>query len=133
MKRVATTLLTIVMVFPWLLTNANASVSVEQTTAKPAVQKVIKTQRFTPKSSRSYARTKVSDHQFRCLNNIWTRESHWNHKADNPTSTAYGIPQMLGMKTKNAYRQINIGLRYIRVRYGTPCNAWEFWKRNHWY
>src|SRR5690606_7208075 len=29
------------------------------------------------------------------LNNLWTRESGWNHLAQNPTSTAFGIPQFL--------------------------------------
>jgi|GEM_PF-620073 len=33
--------------------------------------------------------------QFRCLDSLWTRESNWNHRAKNPTSGAYGIPQAL--------------------------------------
>lgn len=89
--------------------------------------------RFSPSRSRAYAKTLVNKRQFKCLNNIWTRESHWNHKADNPTSSAYGIPQILKMKEQNPYKQIDRGMKYIEHRYGTPCNAWEFWQRNNWY
>lgn len=71
--------------------------------------------------------------QFACVDAIWTKESHWNHLADNPNSTAFGIAQMLGEDSKDPYEQISNGLRYIEHRYENPCNAWEFWKRNYWY
>jgi hypothetical protein len=35
-----------------------------------------------------------SESQFGCLDSLWTRESHWNVHAANP-SGAYGIPQWL--------------------------------------
>ena len=69
----------------------------------------------------------------KCLNLLWGKESAWNPEADNPTSTAYGIAQMLGEKSTDPTKQIRNGLRYIEHRYENPCNAWEFWKRNYWY
>ncbi len=36
-----------------------------------------------------------SSDQFGCLDSLWTRESNWRVNADNPTSSAYGIPQAL--------------------------------------
>jgi hypothetical protein len=69
----------------------------------------------------------------KCLNILWGKESAWNHKADNPNSTAYGIAQMLGEDSTNPYVQISNGLRYIEHRYSNPCAAWDFWKRNNWY
>ena len=33
--------------------------------------------------------------QFSCLENLWGKESGWNPNAQNPSSTAYGIPQFL--------------------------------------
>ena len=65
---------------------------------------------------RKYALLRFEDYnwsreQFICLDEIWTRESHWNHKADNPRSTAYGIAQMLGEDSKLPYVQIDNGLR----------------------
>jgi len=70
-----------------------------------------------------------SDKQYRCLVELWDRESHWNFKANNPKSSAYGIPQLLKMTTTNPYRQIELGLKYITKRYGTSCVALARHKR----
>lgn len=72
-------------------------------------------------------------HSWSCLESLWTKESHWNHKADNKQSTAYGIAQRLGEKSSSYVTQIDNGLRYIEHRYGNPCNAWAFWKKKNWY
>jgi len=64
-----------------------------------------------------------NDKQYRCLVELWDRESHWNPKADNPKSSAFGIPQLLRMRTTNPYRQIELGLKYITKRYGSSCVA----------
>jgi hypothetical protein len=79
--------------------------------------------------------------QFSCLENLWGKESGWNPNAQNPTSTAYGIPQFLNStwagtgiaKTSDGYRQIDAGLIYIENRYGSPCAAWAHSKANNWY
>lgn len=71
--------------------------------------------------------------QFVCLSRLWGKESAWNHKADNPKSSAYGIAQMLGEKAKHPMLQIDNGLRYISHRYDNPCNGWKFWQRHKWY
>ncbi len=34
-----------------------------------------------------------NDAQFSCLDSLWTKESGWDYTADNPGSSAYGIPQ----------------------------------------
>lgn len=33
-----------------------------------------------------------SESEFGCLVDLWTRESNWDPYAENPTSSAYGIP-----------------------------------------
>jgi hypothetical protein len=71
--------------------------------------------------------------QYVCLSQLWGKESAWNHKADNPHSTAYGIAQMLNEKSKHPKKQIDNGLRYIKHRYGNPCASWNYWKRHRWY
>jgi resuscitation-promoting factor RpfB len=80
--------------------------------------------------------------QFRCLDALWTRESNWNVYADNPSSSAYGIPQALpGSKmasagadwATNPATQITWGLGYISGRYGTPCGAWGHSQSVGWY
>jgi hypothetical protein len=80
--------------------------------------------------------------QFRCLNNLWTKESHWNYKAHNYRSGAHGIPQALPASKMdliaddwrtNPVTQISWGLRYIEDRYDTPCGAWSKFKRSRFY
>jgi len=70
-----------------------------------------------------------SDKQYRCLVELWDRESHWNPKADNPKSSAFGIPQLLKMTTTTPYRQIELGIKYITKRYGNSCVALARFKR----
>ena len=71
-----------------------------------------------------YSHTKVlSAKQYLCLLQLWERESHWNPTANNKRSSAYGIPQLLKLKTTDPYKQIDLGLKYISHRYGTPCKA----------
>jgi hypothetical protein len=83
-----------------------------------------------------------SQRQFRCLDRLWTRESGWNHRAQNRSSGAYGIPQATpGRKMSRVGRdwrdnpetQIRWGLRYIESRYGTPCDAWRHFTARKWY
>lgn len=80
--------------------------------------------------------------QFRCLDQLWTRESGWNYTAANPRSGAYGIPQALpGSKMASAgadwrtnpATQIAWGLNYIAGRYGTPCGALSHSHSVGWY
>jgi hypothetical protein len=82
--------------------------------------------------------------QWRALYDLWNNESGWNPLADNPTSTAFGIPQFLASTARayglapgdtNAQHQIVAGLAYIRDAYGSPLNAWNAWQSRspHWY
>ncbi len=80
--------------------------------------------------------------QYACYNAIIMRESKWDPYADNPYSSAYGIPQALpGSKMAsfgadwrtNPVTQIRWGLDYVDQRYGTPCSAWGFKRAHGWY
>jgi hypothetical protein len=79
--------------------------------------------------------------QWYCLERLWTRESNWRTNADNPNSSAYGIPQAMGGAMASAgadwrtnpATQIRWGLGYIGNRYGTPCGAWGHFLSHHWY
>jgi hypothetical protein len=65
-----------------------------------------------------------------CLHDLWTRESRFDHYAQNPKSTAFGIAQLLGERDKRPRIQILRGLRYIESRYSTPCRALAFHRKN---
>lgn len=79
--------------------------------------------------------------QFGCLDALYMSESDWDPTADNPSSSAYGIPQALTEThddlpadyMTNPASQIEWGLEYIRSSYGTPCAAWDFKQANNWY
>lgn len=84
----------------------------------------------------------LSTEEFGCLDELWMSESDWDPHADNPTSTAYGIPQALTGGTHNnlpsdymtnPVSQIRWGLWYIKNSYGSACSAWEFKQANNWY
>lgn len=82
----------------------------------------------------------LSASEFGCLDQLWISESDWDITADNPTSSAYGIPQGLtethdmpaGYMT-SAEVQIRWGLEYIKDSYGTACSAWDFKQGHNWY
>ena len=83
---------------------------------------------------KQYAFIELNDvDQYYCLDELWFKESRWNPKADNPKSTAYGIPQILKLKETNPFKQIDIGLRYIEHKHGTPCKALQFHNRKGYY
>jgi hypothetical protein len=83
-----------------------------------------------------------SEAEFSCLDSLYNSESGWDIHADNPSSSAYGIPQALpGSKMasagpdweSNPATQIRWGLEYIQSSYGTPCSAWSFKQSHNWY
>ena len=106
-----------------------------------------KVERIKPTNPKDLARALMPEYglssaEFGCLDNIWSQESGWNIHADNPSSSAYGIPQALpGSKmssagpdwANNAETQIRWGLGYIRDRYGSACGAWGFKSGHGWY
>jgi hypothetical protein len=68
-----------------------------------------------------------------CLITLWTRESRFDHLADNKRSTAYGIAQLLGERSSRPELQVLHGLRYLNHRYqGSACRALAHHKRG-WY
>src|SRR6266540_724851 len=81
----------------------------------------------------------ASDAEF----NIVMKESGWNPFADNPSSTAFGLGQLVfsqrqrylgdAADTTDCALQLKAFRGYVRDRYGTAENAWSFWLSHHWY
>lgn len=81
--------------------------------------------------------------QYKCFTKLMGRESAWNPKAKNPSSTARGIGQLLegtyrnlGMRHSNhGVPQVVAALAYIGRKYGSagPCGAWKHWQKHNWY
>jgi hypothetical protein len=89
--------------------------------------------------AKRYGRTEViamygSNKEWKALFTLWNRESRWDYTAKNKHSSAFGIPQMLKLPHDTGMtRQIDLGLKYIKARYGTPSAALAFHNRNGWY
>jgi hypothetical protein len=83
---------------------------------------------------------------------IIKRESNFSPTADNPTSSAFGLGQLIlanrlhyaplvgstAAETTNwgttvPCHQLGMMRLYIEDRYGSPRAAKKFWKQNHWY
>ncbi|MCB7136999.1 G5 domain-containing protein [Cellulosimicrobium marinum] len=119
----------------------------EKVTKKPVDRVLVRGTKERPKDPRAIGRALAAERgwtgaQWTCLENLWTKESNWNPSADNPTSSAYGIPQALpGSKmasagadwATNPATQISWGLGYIASVYGTPCGAWSHSQAVNWY
>lgn len=108
------------------------------------------------KEAQEYARDVIKnkynwpDSEYVCIVKLWHKESSWNYKAANPTTSARGIVQAMmsihfgkNWKTDakaqeflNSYKlQVDWGLNYIAKHrnYGTPCKAWNHSQRKNWY
>lgn len=95
-----------------------------------------------------YAEQKINNPtEFKCFDELMHRESSWRTMkdpqfADNPKSSAYGIPQALpGHKMASAgadwktnpITQVRWAILYIQERYDTPCKALDFHDKKGWY
>ncbi len=81
-------------------------------------------------SYKLYAHSRLNNfNEMKCLNTLWTRESNWRPQAVN--GSHYGIPQLRNNKIrgKDAFTQIDWGLRYIDHRYGSTCKALKEWNK----
>ncbi|MGW6226516.1 aggregation-promoting factor C-terminal-like domain-containing protein [Cellulosimicrobium cellulans] len=119
----------------------------QEVTTAPVDQVVVKGTKERPKDPRALGQLMAAERgwtgsQWTCLEKLWTKESNWNPRADNPTSSAYGIPQSLpGSKmaskgadwATNPATQIAWGLDYIAGSYGSPCGAWSHSQATNWY
>lgn len=83
-----------------------------------------------------------SGKQWQCLDKLWIKESQWTYTSHNKRTGAHGIPQaypatkyenMGSDWRKNPVTQIMWGLKYIDVRYGTPCKALNTFYRTRMY
>lgn len=92
-------------------------------------------------SAKEIAKELLDPKQFICLTKLIGKESGWNPEAQNPTSTASGIGQLLnstasslGMKkSDSAVSQLVATLSYISRRHSTPCGAWKHFQQKGWY
>jgi len=135
--------------FSWLVTlssavfpaQSSATTERNELSEDKPTKKHQKEIRWTKSLSKYYAKALISAQyeewgmsEFRALKKLWGKESAWDHTADNPKSSAFGIPQLLNLHPATpAPEQIARGLAYIQHRYGKPSVAWAHWRKHGWY
>jgi len=87
--------------------------------------------------ARELAKELLNDKDFKCWDQLMTKESHWND-TKNPVSSAEGVGQLLdgtmdnlGMKRSEAEAaQMIAALAYLGRHYGSggACSAWKKWQ-----
>jgi hypothetical protein len=86
---------------------------------------------MTPKQYAYYSLGDVK--QYKCLAFLYGKESAWNPDARNGSHA--GIPQGRSkwLLTATPIQQVEWGLRYIKHRYDTPCQAKNHWLKYKWH
>ena len=81
-----------------------------------------------------YAHSRILDYkEFQCFNKIITIESRWSYTAKNGSHFGLGQMRSKHYRDLDPFRQLDATIRYITVRYKTPCNAWAFHQANGYY
>lgn len=127
------------VVFAGFWPQSAAATMLVVTPTKPACKELMLTISQSKKLAKSYAEIKIKQlgwnkKEWHALLTLWNKESRWDYTADNPKSTAYGIPQMLNMPENTPlFKQVDLGLKYIKKRYKTPTLALKHHVRKGWY
>ena len=89
--------------------------------------------------ARELAKELLNDKDFKCWDQLMTKESHWADRK-NPVSSAEGVGQLLdgtmdnlGMKRSEApAAQMIAALAYLGRHYGSggACSAWKHWQKH---
>ena len=81
-----------------------------------------------------YAHSRILDYkEFQCFNRIITKESRWSYTARNGSHFGLGQMRSKHYRDLDPFRQIDATIRYITVRYETPCKAWAFHQQRNYY
>ena len=85
----------------------------------------------------------LSKREWQAMDFIISRESSWNPKAKNPSSTAAGLPQFIAANQRHygvwpivnqpVDKQLSAFMRYVNDRFGGVVNAESYWRRHNHY
>ena len=85
----------------------------------------------------------LSPREWRAMDFIISRESSWNPKARNPSSTAAGLPQFIAANQRHygvwpivnqpVDKQLSAFMRYVNDRFGGVVQAESYWRRHNHY
>ncbi len=119
-------------------------------TARNLAPKQSKSFHKTPAYAKWYAKLHIKERygwskkQFGYLAKLWGKESAWKFRSTGYRNYYLGIPQLnkkailangysIKQFRKSPEVQVQLGAKYIKVRYGTPKHAWKHFLRHAWY
>ena len=89
------------------------------------------------------AKNGVTGEAWKAVDYIISRESSWNPKAQNPRSTAAGLPQFIAanqrhygvypIRQQSVWKQLDAFMKYVNERYGGVIKARRFWESHNHY
>jgi hypothetical protein len=81
-----------------------------------------------------YAHSRILDYkEFQCFNKIITKESRWSYLARNGSHFGLGQMRSKHYGDLDPFRQLDATIKYITIRYQTPCKAWAFHQERNYY
>jgi hypothetical protein len=81
-----------------------------------------------------YAHSRILDYkEFQCFNKIITKESRWSYLARNGSHFGLGQMRSKHYRDLDPFRQLDATIKYITIRYQTPCKAWAFHQERNYY
>ena len=81
-----------------------------------------------------YSHSRLLDYkEFQCFNKIITKESRWSYVAKNGSHFGLGQMRSKHYRDLDPFRQIDATIKYITIRYQTPCKAWAFHQERNYY
>jgi hypothetical protein len=110
-----------------------ASIAILAVTSTTGIQKA-NAANYSIDHLKLYAHSRILDYkEFQCFNRIITKESRWSYTAKNGSHFGLGQMRSKHYRDLDPFRQIDATIRYITVRYQTPCKAWAFHQERNWY
>jgi hypothetical protein len=110
-----------------------ASIAILAVTSTTGINKAIAAN-YSIDHLKLYSHSRILDYkEFQCFNKIITKESRWSYTARN--GSHYGLGQMRSKHYRDLdpFRQLDATIRYVTIRYQTPCNAWAFHMKHGYY
>ena len=92
-------------------------------------------QNFPTLTPERYSTFLIGELQTSCLFKIAVKESNIRYDAVNRSSGALGAWQIMNPKVKylTPLEQVEWAIRYAEHRYGSACEAWEYWQKEYWW
>jgi hypothetical protein len=82
---------------------------------------------------KDYIKSHLTSNTYKCLDTLATKESNWNFSAVNGSHYGFLQGHSVYLKTADPVAQVRWGIRYVKARYGSMCQALTHFNRKGWH